>query len=225
MNKKNNIFMWIGILGIISLIVIAVIVFYNPFEKEETVKNVEDKTDKNVINEIKSKINATGDSNIYQIEEEYDGRKILQIKPNIQFETALAGILKGEKPSKEEVQELLQNRPTKSGIWISKSSRDKFLKLLQDNGINEYRIQEDGYLSYNNSIYGDKLYVIDISGTSYVRDEISGEIVEYPFEKMEPYQILDIYNNESSVILEVTTNEKGKLSNQEILKEILANIK
>lgn len=50
------------------------------------------------IEEIKNEINAQGNSNIYQVEQEKNGRKILQIKPDIQFNVDLAGIMKQDKP-------------------------------------------------------------------------------------------------------------------------------
>ena len=193
--------------------------------------------DKEKINEIKHTINATADADLYQMEEEYDGRQILQIKPSIQFETVLAGILKKGKPLEEEVQTLLANKPTQNGVWISEQTRERFLVLLQENGITNYQINQEGYLQeieksdneeakkIKEAIHANKKYRIDISGTSYIRDEFSGEIVEYPFEKMEPFQVMDVYEYNDTIILEVTTNEKGKLSNQEILKEILMQLK
>lgn len=234
--KKRNI-----VIILIAIIVVLLIIFklnshQNETKEENVTTNVIDQNDKNVINQIKNEINATADSDMYQIEEEYDGRQIIQIKPSIQFETVLAGILKNEEPLENEMQELLQNKPTQNGIWISEQSRDKFLNILKDNGIDNYAINDDGYLygkeendnqtskKLKDAIDSDKLYIIDISGTSYIRDDISGEIVEYPFEKMEPYQALDEYQEGNNIILEVTTNAKGKLSNQEILNEILLNL-
>lgn len=193
--------------------------------------------DKEKINEIKHTMNATADADLYQMEEEYDGRQILQIKPSIQFETVLAGILKKGKPLEEEVQTLLANKPTQNGVWISEQTRERFLVLLQENGITNYQINQEGYLQeieksdneeakkIKEAIHANKKYRIDISGKSYIRDEFSGEIVEYPFEKMEPFQVMDVYEYNDTIILEVTTNEKGKLSNQEILKEILMQLK
>lgn len=232
----------------ITVIVILIIIFgLKILTKEKQNKNDENnenlnyinEDNKKIINEIKEEINATGNTDIYEVENEYDGRKIIQIKSNIQFETALAGIFKNSIFTEEEIQTLLKDKPKYNGIWISKDSREKFLKLLQENDINNYVIDDNGYLKLEksnnsekeentiieNAIKSDNLYIIDISGTSYIRDEISGKIVEYPFEKMAPYQILDTYNNDNATILEVTTNEKNKISNKDILNEILQNIK
>lgn len=187
------------------------------------------------IKNIQNQINSTANPNIYYIDEEYDGRKILQIKPEIQYEVDLAGILKNAKPEESELDELLQNAPTKTGIWISEQSRTKFLELLNENNINSFTISSDGYLealeggSNNDSanklkemISSGKLYIINMAGTAYERDYISGEIVEYPFEEMDPYQILQPYETKSKIILEITSNKNNKLSATEILETIIA---
>ena len=196
------------------------------------------KYDANIINEVKKEINATADTEMYQIEEEYDGRKILQIRPNIQFETVLAGIIKQGQPTEEEIPNLLEKKPTQNGIWIAEQAREQFINQLKENQINNYTINEEGYLKntekeekgeeeekiLNKAINANKLYIIDIAGTAYIRDEFTGEIVEYPFEKMDPYQVIDTYQNEdqNQIILEITTNQQAKLSKQEILEEILS---
>lgn len=237
MKKKNRIIILIIVAIVIAILGMVRIKLNFQEDNEPEKQNVTNNAnDLNVINQIKNEINATADSDMYKIEEEYDGRKIIQIKPNIQFETVLAGILKNGEPLESEIQDLLQNRPTKSGIWIAKQAREKFFNLLKENGIDHYAINKEGYLyetekkeeeassKLKEAIASDKLYMIDISGTSYVRDDISGEIIEYSFEKMEPYQVLDVYHNENCVILEITTNSKGKLSNQEILDGVLENL-
>lgn len=237
MKKKQII-----IISVIAIIVILIIINIIGIKKIEPREQNEENiiaNDKNLINEIKEEINATGDTNIYEVKKEYDGRKIIQIKPNIQFETALAGILKNAMFEENEIETLLENKPKYNGIWISNNSREKFLKLLEKNNIDNYIIDENGYLKLEktnsnqqeentiieNAIKSDNLYIIDITGTSYIRDEITGNITQYPFEKMDPYQILNTYDNENATILEITTNEKNKVSNKDILQEILQSIK
>lgn len=79
-------------------------------ENQETIESnknlIEEETDttiNNVVNvsieelqDMKKEINATGNTDIYQVEKEKDGRKILQIKPQIQFNVDLAGIIKNQ---------------------------------------------------------------------------------------------------------------------------------
>ncbi len=221
--------------SIISIFLLLGLMLLFIFRKPQIDSNLQ-KDDKKVIQDIKNEINVTGNTELYQIQEEYDGKQILQIKPKIQFETALAGILKKEQPLENELQDLLQQRPTRNGIWIAKQAREKFLELLRQNEIKNYAIKENGYLYekeeskqekekiLNTAIASDKLYIIDISGVSYIRDEISGKIGEYPFEKMDPYLAVDSYHDGKQVIIQITTNEKQKLSNEEILNEILNNL-
>ena len=235
MKKKYMIFM-------IAIVIVIGIVFWmlklnlQSHQDKGTDNETSDPYDQEVINEIKEEMNATANTDLYQIEEEYDGRQILQIKPSIQFDTVLAGILKNGKPSENEVQDLLKNKPAGKGIWIAKQSRDSFLKLLKDNGISGCIINEEGYLYLTEEaeqegakklkevIQSNRLCVVDVSGTSYIRDDFSGEIIEYPFEKMDPHQAVDVYQEGDIVVLEVTTNEKGILTKQEILEDLLLNM-
>lgn len=235
--KKRNIILIIVVIIVIAIGLVCVkLNLQKGQDKRSQTSNEVDIYNQEVINEIKEEINATADTDMYQIEEEYDGRKILQIKPSIQFETVLAGILKNGKPSENEIQELLKNKPTQKGIWIAKQSRDSFLNLLKDNEISGCTIHEDGYLymteendkeeakKLREAIQSNRLCMVDISGVSYTRDDFSGEIIEYPFEKMDPYQAVDVYQEGDTVILEITTNEKKILSKQEILEDILLNV-
>ena len=47
---------------------------------------------------MKKEIKAKGNDDIYYVDEEKDGRKILQIKENVQYEVDLAGIIKNALP-------------------------------------------------------------------------------------------------------------------------------
>lgn len=207
---------------------------------ENFVEDEADTTISNVVNvsteelqDMKKNINATGNTDIYQVEKEKDGRKILQIKPQVQFNVDLAGIIKKSKPEEKELENLLESTPLNNGIWISIQSRNSFLMLLKKNEINSFYISEDGYLKSNGSIESDiekklekminskKLYIINITGIAYQRDYISGEIVEYPFEEMDPEQVLESYRYENKIILELSTNNKHKLTDKEILETIV----
>lgn len=198
-------------------------------EKEE---NVIENDNPEEIESIKNEINSTADSNIYYVTEETDGRKILQIKPKVQFQVDLAGIMKNSKPEEKKIESLNKKAPNKAGIWISEQSRDKFIDLLNKNNIDNLSIKKDGYLKVDKTseneiaknlekmIKSDKLYIINITGIAYERDYISGEIVEYPFEDMDPEQVVEFYENGNKKILEITTNKKQELLDKEILEEI-----
>lgn len=202
-----------------------------PTEKIEENKTVEGSTEE--LENMKKEINAKGNDDIYYVDEEKDGRKILQIKENVQYEVDLAGIIKNALPKEEELNNLLEKAPKYSGIWISKQSRESFSKLLKNNGITNFSIDDDGYLKIEdneNGLYSNelrkmqksnKLYIINMTGVAYERDYISGEITEYPFEDMDPTQELESYKNDNALILEVTSNKNKKLTNKEILKSIV----
>lgn len=239
--KKNIL---IIVLLLIFASITAFLIFYN--KKENTLQNEIKSnefmnemlsTDTNEINAIKNEINATGQTDIYQIEEEYDGRKIIQVKPDVQYQVALAGIIKNSIPAEDEINTILEKAPTSSGMWIYKSSREKFMDLLNSNNIVDFKITNEGYLKCNkqdnlteqeeklkNMSESDKLYVIDMLGKTYQRDYISGEIVEYPFEEMNSYQAVEIYKVENSIIFGVTSNKENRLSNKEILDAIIAEV-
>ena len=226
---KKNILI-VLLLAIVVVIVIGLIfnnkkensdqnILQNEIKSDEFMNRIVS-TDSNEINAIKNEINATGQTDIYQIEEEYDGRKIIQVKPDVQYQVALAGIIKNGIPAEDEINTILEQAPNSSGMWISESSREKFMELLNSNNIVDFEITNEGYLKCNKQenlteqeeklkdmAESDKLYVIDVSGKTYQRDYISGEVIEYPFEEMDPYQVLEPYEIENSIILGVTSNK------------------
>lgn len=236
MNKRTIILISIIItmLVIITSIVIIKTNRNNPNNLQDMPKY--DIHDATMIEEIKENTNAKADTEMYEIIEEYDGRKLVQIRPNIQFETVLAGIIKNNKPEEDEIYKLIEKIPPKNGIWISEQSRNSFLKLLRENNIVQFEIDDEGYLQskeksssdqyekINNLINNGKLYIIDISGKCYIRDDFTGEIVEYPFEEMDPDQVVEVYNNENNKIIEITRNLSNKITEQEILTDVLLNL-
>lgn len=243
---KKNILI-VLLLAIVVVIVIGLIfnnkkensdqnILQNEIKSDEFMNRIVS-TDSNEINAIKNEINATGQTDIYQIEEEYDGRKIIQVKPDVQYQVALAGIIKNGIPAEDEINTILEQAPNSSGMWIPESSREKFMELLNSNNIVDFEITNEGYLKCNKQenlteqeeklkdmAESDKLYVIDVSGKTYQRDYISGEVIEYPFEEMDPYQVLEPYEIENSIILGVTSNKENRLSNKEILDAIIAYV-
>lgn len=246
------------IIAVILVIVILLLFFINNNDEKNIINNIENnriedisKLEKNEIKtiieqvsedeiknieELQSNISSIANPNIYRIEQESDGRKILQVKPEVQYVVALAGILKKDIPTENEIYTLLEQAPKNNGIWIEKSSREDFMKLLQKNNINHFVINKDGYLENNKKelqteqeqqlkemIDSNKLYIIDMSGKTYQRDYLTGEIIEYPFEDMDPYQIIEPYKIENMAILAITSNKENRLSQKEILDAILQN--
>ena len=199
-------------------------------DNNEIIENQAGQSERNdEIERIKETINAKGKTDIYQIETEHDGRKIIQIKPEVQFDVDLAGILKDGKPEEDEIKKLLEKRPIGKGIWIS----EQFIKILKNNNLDNFIVNNDGFLKIKdenisngiakeliNMIESERRYIINIKGKSYERDYISGEIVEYPFEEMDPQQVVEIYEKDKDIILELTQNKK--ITDKEILETVLA---
>lgn len=203
-------------------------------DNNEIIENQAGQSERNdEIERIKETINAKGKTDIYQIETEHDGRKIIQIKPEVQFDVDLAGILKDGKPEEDEIKKILEKRPIGKGIWVSEQSREQFIKILKNNNLNNFSVNDNGFLEIKdenisnsiakelkNMIESERQYIINIKGKSYQRDYISGEIVEYPFEEMDPQQVVEIYEKDIDIILELTQNKK--ITDKEILEAVLA---
>lgn len=228
MNKKVLISI---ILLIIAITIITTIIIYknrnNVSQEPGEIQNVVDDPN-NTIEEIKDETGATASDELYEVQKEYDGREILTIKPDIQFKTVLAGVLKNGKPSTQDI-EKLEISKFHQGVWISEISREKFLKILKKCEIENFDIDKNGYLyKKSNSdnkyslklekmINSNELTIIDITGTCYVRDEMTGEIVEYPFKDMDLYQVCEKYKTDGGTIIIITTNN---VKETDILNEI-----
>lgn len=231
MNRK----IVISIILIIIVVITAIAIFRHNDETgqnqpakdnviEDEAPPLEDKT----VEDIKEEIGATADEGIYEIQKEYDGRETLAIKPDIQFKTVLAGILKNGKPSTQDIEQLDLSKFHK-GVWISENSRNKFLQILKKCKVENFEIDDNGYLykkedsqneyslKLENLINLDRLTIIDIKGICYIRDEMTGDIVEYPFKDMDLYQICEAFETGGSKIIIVTTNDVDEI---DILKEI-----
>lgn len=229
------------LLLIIICMVIVTLVIFNKInvtnKKKENEENSDISNNVEIIENIQKDINSTANTDLFEVVTEYDGKNSIRIKPDIQFNTVLAGIIKKDIPNENEINELIKNAPTNTGIWINDNSREDFINLLESNNINSFEIDENGYLKKNNNkdnelsnkvkiinqmVNSDELYIIDMSGKCYIRDDVSGEILEYPFEEMDPYQIAEPYYNDNVIILNISSNKNNYLSNEEILEGILS---
>ncbi len=244
-DRKNKVI--IGII-IISIVIILSIIFFIVDRKDKKENSLEEnwenpytEIDKNeieyqenaTIDELKEETGLTADSNLYEINTEYDGRKVLNIKTDIQYKVAFAGIIKGQAPTIEEIDTIMQeNHPTENGIWIEKNSRTKLLELLKENTNSEYDINEKGYLiikekreqndidkNLERLINTNKQTIVTISNIYYEVDSVTGEIVEYPFEQLDNYQAYDQITSGDNTIIVITSNANQTLTNQEILRQ------
>lgn len=185
------------------------------------------------ITEIIENQGLKADSDIYELAYEYDGREVVVVKPNIKYEVALAGSIKRQKPEFSEINNILENAPKHTGIWVPESSREKFLDIIKDISKATYSINEDGFLtqketwmmnSYDQSISkmlnDEKLHVFDISSLTYLVDEVTGEIQEYPFEEMDPYTEYEYFADNDKEIFIISEGKEGKVNSKDCLAKI-----
>lgn len=234
---------------IIIVLVIASLIFVRVKKKDNqnNVLIVEDEyiqIDRNqlsyqdsvTVDELKNSVGLTGNSDIYEIIEEFDGRKTLVVKSDIKYKVAFAGMIKNSIPKMDELENILAtNKPTENGIWVEKNSRNKLLEMLNGEKLNsKYSIDENGYLRIeekNNkndldkklekSINGKKQYILDISSSYYIIDNVTGEILDYNFEDIDKYQIYETVQYEEKTILFISQNTKGIYSDDEIIDSIV----
>jgi len=213
---------------LIALIVIivgaSIIYFYNKNQQKPSNPEIE---------EIKQETGMTAKDELYEINVEYDGKKVLNIKPEIQYKIAFAGISKKRIPELSEVDKVFEKEyPKNKGVWIDSSSRQDFLELLKSNTNNEYEIT-DGYLKIKQEknpneednalrkmIEGENKYIISISGIYYEADRVTGEIFDNFFEDMDPYQASKTIQWDENYIITLSTNQAERLTNKEILQEV-----
>lgn len=199
--------------------------------EEENEEN--SKQDQEQISQITENQGLQADENIYEIATEYDGREVVRVKPNIQYKVALAGMIKKEIPDFSELDDLLTQAPTHTGIWIEETSRESFLNILNNIADSEYEINEEGFLikkengkmnDYDKKIQemlsDETLHIFDINSTTYIVDEVTGEIQEYPFEEMDPYTEYEYFSSDNKEMFIISANSYGKVNQEEVLKGI-----
>lgn len=186
------------------------------------------------VEDLKQEYNVSGDSDLYEVQTEYDGRKVLAIKSNENYKVAFAGLIKRSKPEQKEILEIFEeNHPTENGIWIEEEGREEILEYLNKNLSSKYEINEKGYLKIIDKqksekddqielmINGDKQYLLSINGVSYNIDALTGEIVDNIYEELDKYQIYSYFNDENKMIIYITENKEKALTNDEIFQNIL----
>lgn len=225
----------------VLLIVISLIIIYcvikniNKLNNVISEKNLQvDNEEQQEINEVKHEIGINAPNELYEIQIEYDGKKILNIKPEIQFKIAFAGIKKQELPKIDEIDTIFEKEyPQENGIWIEENSKEIFLRILKEETNNKYQIDQNGYLKiqeenkYNdedmllkNMITGNRKYIVTISGIYYEADRVTGEILDNFFEDIDPYQTSKTVEWRDNVIIYLSTNKEKLLTNKEILQEL-----
>lgn len=245
--KNRKIIIGVILVIVICLIVVGIILIrnnknetnnennfvndYSNIDKENEISYQNDVS----VGELKNETGLTGDDSLYQIDTEFDGRKILNIKADIQYKVALAGVLQNSMPEYNNIDNIIEEAAlTKTGIWIEKNSREKFINLLENITESQYEVSEDGFLNVVNKekqneydkkieeiINGENQYLIQITDKYYELDTVTGEVAEYPYQRLDPYQTYDIVENENNRIYFLNTNNQNKLSNEDIMKDLI----
>ena len=251
MKKSQKMLIIISIL--IILLIILGIMFHvinlkknNEKYNNEIINNMYIELDKNdiqyqenvTIEELKEQTSINGNNEIYEIGQEYDGRKVLTVKADIKYKVAFAGIIKKATPKYEELDEILeQNLPKDTGIWVEQNSRDKILNLFNNSEKtnSQYYIDEEGYMKIldeknsqtdfdkkiKNVIKGYKQYILELSSVCYIVDDVTGEILDYNFENMDRYQTYEYFEYKDKSIIFINQNTYGQLSDFDIFKSIV----
>ena len=243
--KKSHILFIILIISIISIIYILSnfnkkqkIESKDELSKQNIEENVENKLTEQKIEDIKENLgyNNTPNSEIYEIKKEYDGREVIAIKPNIKYNVAMAGAIKNAKPEFSEVDKILEQAPNKSGIWITEDSREKALNIIKQIAKASYKI-DNGYLiqeDINNTneideklkqlINGKKIYAIDIAEITYIVDEVTGNIEEYPFAEIDPKTPFELFETENASVYIINSNIDKMIEDKYIFEDFFNNI-
>lgn len=226
--KKNNILM---IIFFLIIVIITTLIITNKEKNNFDNKNVE-------IDKVKNDIGATGSSDIYNIQKDpYGDRLILTVKSDIKYKVAFAGMIENQKPDVNKIDDIFYNKhPKKNGVWIEENSRKKFLDKIQGSNLfnSEYFIDKEGYLKFSNreamnendvklqkAIESNKQYILNISSICYIVDEITGEILDYSFEDMDQFQIYEYFDDENKMIIFITENKNNKIEDIEILNSLI----
>ena len=187
------------------------------------------------INTIKDNSGKTGDTNLYEVQESYNNTKIVTIKSSVKYKIAFSGIVKNGMPKISEADNILEkNHPKYAGIWVYESDRENLLNMLKETTNSEYKIDKNGYLKIVNKnnqnendkkieqvINGERLYTIRISSTCYIVDEVTGEVLDYNFEKMDRYQTYEYFEDGDKMIIFMNENTKKQMTQKEIMESVI----
>ena len=173
--------------------------------------------------EIIEETGKQGDSDLYEIQEGEDNIKIATIKSSVKYKVAFAGMIKNKVPKKEELDDLLEkNHPKYAGIWIKSESQSEFLKYISSVTKSKNKKNQNEYdKKIEEIINGNKIYIIDISSTCYIVDEITGEILDYNFEDMDEYQTYQYFEDGDKKIIFITENQNNQLTVKEIIESVI----
>lgn len=182
----------------------------NSDKTNNDVGNTSNYSTETTVTELKEKRHITGPEEIYNIVfDEDSNQELLVVKQDIIYNVMLAGVIKQAPPLYEDIDNILKDKPIKKGIWIEQNSRSDILSIINKVTENSYTIDNNGYLKLsdankiisdnayynriNRMISGDKTIILQICDKYYSVDSFTGDVVEYPFVRLDRHSVLD-YN-------------------------------
>ena len=253
-NKKKILIVSIIILAI--LLCVGILTFYKSRQNNKENNNTSNEISQNVIQDylntknnsvmykneasledLKKEYKITGEDDLYCVETESDGRKVINVKPNINYKVAFSGMINGKSPNIQEIDKTYETQaPTENGIWINTNDREKIVNYLNSN--NElkakYEINQEGYLKATQTdklskedevikkiIDGNKQYILSISSKYYMVDVVNGKIVVNRYNDLEEYQTYEYIQYENKIIIFISENLENKLTSNEIFDSII----
>ena len=250
--KKKNIFKIV-----IFIIVLLIFILLNYFgfmkkNKKEDTNNIDTEVQEDYMDmknnsimynddasleNLKTEYNIIGENDLYEVNTESDGRKVINVKASINYKVAFAGIIKGAKPTFEDVNSLFEkNAPNKNGIWITLADRDKILNYFNNNEYlkYKYKIDDEGYLQIDDNknptdmdkkiekiINGKNQYILDISSMYYMVDTVTGQIVDNPYNELSRYQPYEYVKDEGKMIIFISENKDNYMTENDIFSSLM----
>ena len=253
-NKKKILIILIMILVI--LLCVGILIFYKSKQNNNANNNTSNDISPNVIQDylntknnsvmykneasledLKKEYKITGDDDLYFVETESDGRKVINVKPSINYKVAFSGMINGKSPNIQEIDKTYETQaPTENGIWINTNDREKIVNYLNNNSKlkAEYEVDQEGYLKITKTedlsstdevirkiIEGNKQYVLSISSKCYMVDVVTGEIVENRYNDLEEYQTYEYFQDGDKIIIFISENLENRMTNDEIFDSLI----
>lgn len=230
-NKRKYIF---AILIIVFVILIIAFGIFKIITKNG--ENNDNKDDKEIerIEELKQESSIQGDTEIYEIQEDYDGTEVLTVKADLKYKVALSGMMQNSTPEIEGLNSVKEISGT--GIWIEEGSRNKIINMFNNSKYinSKYSINDKGYLFIENENYandvdkrikeiinGSKQYILKISSECYIIDNLTGEVLDYNFENMDKYQTYEYFESDNKMIIFINENKGNQLLENEIIDSVI----
>lgn len=185
------------------------------------------------INEVKKTTGVTGNTEIYEIYDEKDS-KIPVIRASVKYKVAFSGMINQAKPEIKNIdKDIEEKHPKNVGIWIREKDRKTLVDLINSVTGNSYEVDLNGYLNIKSKgsanefdnkiskvIQDKKCVILCLSSVCYIVDDVSGEVLDYNFENMDQYQTYEYFQDNGKMIVFMSENIKGKLTNKEIIQSV-----